>query len=208
VDELTLSAPSTSATETLSRPRARLVKTHEFSVAYPDGTTGSCSYERLGPAYHRFDFRYFDGKRLPRQYWTLPLMNCQETIEEAGRARAEDAFKEAIEVERKDYFARATEPTDGSRKANPKKFRLSAKQAKEMGGKYALCIFVGSTLLPVTRRFDTLQEANARWIEKGNPALFVACCNRLDRCWGIPRYSPLYKEHPQLKEVKQPCLSS
>ena len=78
--------------------------------------------------------------------------------------------------------------TDGSRKANPAKFRMTAGKAKELGGRYALARQIGRRLLRVSDTFATLGEVNAAWLEKGNPALFVACCNRLDRCWEIPRY--------------------
>lgn len=196
-------AAAATAAATWSRPRTRLLKTHECGVTYPDGGDGRCTYERLGPRWHLFCFRYADGTPFPRQYWAHELMNCVETIEQAAQAQADSAFAEAIEKERLSYFARATEPSDGSRKKDPKKYRLPAGKAKKQGGMYALCLNVGSGLFPLSRTFKTLKEANAAWAETGDPKLFVACCNRLDRCWEIPRFNPLYKEHPELKQIQK-----
>lgn len=195
--ELT-SPPTTQATATVGPdahttrlPRIRLIRDHRCSVAFPDGTEGTCLYERLGPAYHRFDYRYADGSHLPRQYWTHPLLNDYETIEEATRARAEDAFMEGIEVERKDYFARASEPTSGARKTDPTKFQMSAKRAKELGGKYALCTHVGRRLVPVSVIVDTFAHAKRIWMDCQQPEFLICACNRLDRCWELLKLNPL-----------------
>lgn len=104
-------------------------------------------------------------------------------------------YKEAIYQERKDYFQRATEPADGSRKRCPEKYRMKPAEAKAQAGKYAVCERLGESLYPVSPLFDTIERANAVWREKGDLILMVACCNRLDRRWELPRYNPLYAEH-------------
>jgi hypothetical protein len=172
-----------------------LLKSHECIVTFPDGTSGTCHYERLGPAYHRFDYRYGDGASLPRQWWTKPLLNTTASLEEAAQARGEAAFLEGIENERRDRFARVSEPTDGSRKKRPELYRMDAKTAKAQGGKYALCQPLGDHLIAASRLFDKIGEANEAWGQAGNHALVVACCNRLDRCWEVPKYNPLHREH-------------
>jgi hypothetical protein len=180
----------------VTAPRGNsLVKQHECAVTFPDGSRGTCCYERLGPAYHRFDYRYGDGAPLPRQWWTKPLSNTIASIEAAAQARADAAFTAAIESERRDRFARVSEPTDGSRKKRPELYRMDAKTAKAQGGKYALCQPLGNHLLATSRLFDKIGEANDAWKQAGNPALVVACCNRLDRRWEVPKYNPLHQEH-------------
>ncbi len=43
------------------RSPGKLVKTLEGTCTFPDGTDGTWAYERLGPACHRYDYRYGDG---------------------------------------------------------------------------------------------------------------------------------------------------
>jgi len=179
--------------------RSRLFKSHHFPVEYPDGSTGECRYTRLGLRSHQFRFVYPDGKELPsRQYVGTLLVGGAPAVEEAGRDRVERAFKEAIAHERIFYFARVSLPSDGSRYLNPERYRLRAGKAKRLGGKYALCVLIGCHLVQHSRPFETLEEANAAWGEGNRNDLYVACCNRLDRRWELPRYNPLYKDgHPR-----------
>lgn len=180
--------------------RSRLFKSHHFPVEYPDGSTGECRYTRLGLRSHQFRFVYQDGKELPsRQYVGTVLVGGAPAVEAAGRERVERAFKEAILHERIFYFARVSLPSDGSRYLNPERYRMKAGKAKTLGGKYALCVPVGRHLVQHSRPFETLEQANAAWQERGGKSdLYVACCNRLDRRWELPRYNPLYKDgHPR-----------
>jgi hypothetical protein len=207
---------------TASRPvgRGQIHRSHRFTVTYPDGQTGTCSYERKGPAWHVFRYVYtFGGKEdaLPHLHHTHPLASAAgdgaaqvaaiAVIEAKGQVLAERSFKEAIERERQNYFARASEPTDGSREKDPSKYRMSAKRAKELGGKYALCYRSPQTghLIPLAGpTYEKIEEANDAWREMRahrrarDPEMtqtVVGCCNRLDRCWELPRFNPLYKEH-------------
>jgi hypothetical protein len=180
--------------------RTRLIKSHECSVSFPDGREGTCSYTRGGPAWHIFRFTYqdqFGSTSLPVRYCLERMENSQRSIEEKAREQAEVAFRDAIVRERRDYFCRATE--NRSRKARPEKFQMSARRAKHIAGKYALCLQVGERLLAVSLLFDSLEAANTAWKEKkeevGDKQLLVACGNRLDRCWELPRFSPLYKDY-------------
>ncbi len=185
--------------------RGRLLKTHACSVSFPDGTDGTATYERLGPAYHRFDFRYGDGSAMPRQHLTRPLGNRPADIEAKARELAGVCFREAIEVERRDYFARATEPADGSRKKDPSKYRMPAGRAKEIGGKYALCLPFpsGRRYVRLSPALDCFEEAAALWRQRRDGRCVVACANRLDRCWELPKYNPLLTEgHPRREDAR------
>jgi hypothetical protein len=204
--------------------RAQIIRSHRFAVTYPDGRTGTCSYERKAPAWHVFRYTYDmnrgDGEdgtattALPHVHWSQTLSSAGgdnaakvAAIEAKGQELAERSFKEAVERERQNYFARASEPTDGSRKKDPSKYRMSAKRAKELGGKYALCHLSPQTghLIPLAGpTYEKIEEANDAWREMRahrrarDPEItqtVVGCCNRLDRCWELPRYNPLYKEH-------------
>ena len=179
---------------TVTAPRSRLFKSHHFPVEYPDGSTGECRYTRLGLRSHQFRFVYQDGKELPRQYVSTFLNGGAPAVEAAGRERVERAFKEAIEHERVFYFARVSLPSDGSRHLDPARYRMTAGKAKSLGGKYALCVRIGRHLVQHSRTFETLEEANDAWQTCGSSRndRYVACCNRLDRRWELPRYNPLY----------------
>jgi hypothetical protein len=181
----------------------RLIKTHRFKVSFPDGTEGECSYERLGPAYHRFDYCYFDGAALPRQYVTRPIINTTEEIEKKGRELALDCFTEAIHVEQKDYFKRISPPTSGTRVPRKERFSMTAKKAKEFSGKYAICVHVGKKLVPISSAlYDSQATANHAWKALGQTQWVVACLNRMDRCWETCKYNPLHAEgHPRKVEV-------
>lgn len=85
--------------------RSRLLKRHEFRIIYPDGMEGTCQYERFGPTYHSFHFRYGTGNLgqstpLPRQFLDQTLGNTPQAIEAAGRETAQAAFASAIRRER------------------------------------------------------------------------------------------------------------
>jgi hypothetical protein len=185
--------PAVTPPDAPPKKRGALLKAHRFGVSYPDGTEGTCAYERFGPAYHLFCHSYGDGSPLPRQYHTRQLGNRPEDVEAKGRELAAAAFSEAVERERKDRFARVTPPTDGSRKPDTSLFRLSPADAKRHGGRYALCLPMPSgRLVRSSATFATLAEANHAWEEVGDRRLVVACCSRLDRRWLAPKYNPLY----------------
>jgi hypothetical protein len=63
-------APQASFTLPLSggggNRRGILLKTHTFSLTFPDGQPGTCRYEREGPAWHLFYYTYVDGTSMPR----------------------------------------------------------------------------------------------------------------------------------------------
>lgn len=189
-----------SEAQTVARTGSRLLKEHRFTVTLPDETKSPCRYERLGSQYHRFEYVYQDGSTLPRQNLFERLANDRSIIEAKGQELAEQCFRDAVEYERRDYFARASEPSDGSRKKQPEKYRLNAKTAKELGGYYAVCLRAPGHLFPIGRAYPLLQQANAAWCEMNKPDTVVACCNRLDRCWEVPKYNPLYA-YNTLREI-------
>lgn len=176
------------------RDNSSLRKSHRFDVAFPDGKSGACRYERGGPRWHLFHYTDADGAHMPRQTVSERLGNDVGSIEQKGVELASACYREAIRVERDHYFRRATEPSDGSRKKRPERYRMKAAKAKELAGKYALCTRSLSALLVVGPHYDDIEAANAAWREKADTRLLVACCNRLDRCWEVPRYNTLYAE--------------
>gem|GEM_PF-6809294 len=183
-----------SETQAAARTGSRLLKEHCFQVTLPDGTEAQCRYERLGSQYHRFEYTYEDGSTLPRQNIFERLANERSVIEAKGQELAEQCFRDAIEYERRDYFARASEPSDGSRKKRPECYRMKAKTAKELGGYYCVCQVYGASLLPRSVAYSSLEQANAAWKEMNKPDTVVACCNRLDRLWEVPKYNPQYAD--------------
>lgn len=176
----------------------RLLKECSFTVSFPDGQIGTCAYERLGPVCHRFRYRCHDGDAMPRQYFLRPLQNTMDAIAAKGQELADSCYREAIERERREYFCRASEPSDGSRKKRPERYQMRSDRAKELAGRYALCRRLGDSLLPVSESFAELEAVNAAWRERGDQSLVVACCCRLDRCWELLKYNPLVAEgHPR-----------
>ena len=171
-----------------------LSKEHCFTVTLPDGTQSPCRYDRLASQYHRFSYAYHDGSSLPRQNVFERLANDVKSIEAKGQELASACFRDAIEQERREYFARASEPSDGSRKKRPEKYRMSVKTAKRLGGYYTLCHQTQRGLMPFGMAYATLERANAAFMETDRLNVVVACCNRLDRCWEQPRFNPQRKE--------------
>jgi len=174
--------------------RSRLVKSHSCPVAFPDGQEGTCAYTRGGPAWHQFRFTHGTGNAatlLPVLHLTERVGNDPASIEEAARRLASVAYTAAIRSERADYFQRASE--GGGRKRRSERCQMKTERAKQLAGRYALCRAMGGErLLPVSATFESLDAVNEAWREKGDRNLVVACCNRLDRCWEMPRYNPLY----------------
>ncbi|MES2459246.1 MAG: hypothetical protein V4671_01595 [Armatimonadota bacterium] len=176
--------------------RAKLLKSHSCSVVFPDGRAGCCHYVRGGPAWHIFRYEYEDKATLPTQHTALRLQNDVASIEHAARTGATLAYGDAVLRERREYFQRASET--GGRRRHPERFQMKALRAKALSGKYAVCQHIGSPtrqrLLPVGKMHDRLEDANREWqAEHGaSPLLVVACCNRLDRCWEVPRFNPLH----------------
>lgn len=190
---------SPQASFSLPEPNGRtgqtlLIKGHTFAVSFPDRQTGTCRYERGGPRWHLFHFTYHDGAAMPRQCCSTALANDLASIEEKGNEFAAACYLEAIRVERDDTFRRASEPSDGSRKKHPERYRMKAAKAKELAGKYALGTRSLNVLLVVGSHYDDIEAANAAWREKADARLVVACCNRLDRCWDLPKYNTLYAD--------------
>jgi hypothetical protein len=175
-------------------PHSRLIKEYTFAVTYPDGVEGSCRYERGGPTWHLYHFLYRNGAPLPRQTVTSRLGNDIASIEAKGRERVAACYQEAIRRERETYFQRASEPSDGSRKKRPDRYCMKADKAKELSGLYAVCRVTRERLWVEGTMYRDLEKANAEWRERGDIRLVVACCNRLDRCWEVMRFNPLYAE--------------
>jgi len=201
--------------EPVPQPVSRMVRTHRFAVTYPDAQHGTCEYERLGPAWHRFRFTYgtqpadiahaATNDRLPVQNSLERLTGGIMEVEIRGQELAARSYEAAIEQERRDRFARASapfwawspSPKGGVQLRNNAPPQLSVRRAKTLGGRYALCLTLsGGALLPAQNvTYATLAEANAAWRDKKDHHQVVACCCRWNRRWELPRFNPLYKEH-------------
>jgi len=168
------------------RDRGPLLKAPSCPAAFPDGSRGECRYTRYGPRWHRFDYARPDGP-LPHRYCSEPLANDAASIEAKAAELAVLSFREAIETERKDRFARAT-PQYGT-KPDPSLYVASPAEAKKLGGRYALCLALPSgRLIRSSAVFATLEEANAAYGEVGDRRLLVCCFHRLNRRWERPKY--------------------
>jgi hypothetical protein len=131
---------------------------------------------------------------MPRQTYAERLGNDAGSIEQKGVEMASACYLDAIRIERNDYFRRASEPSDGSRKKRPDRYRMKPAKAKELAGKYGLGTRSLNALIVVGPYYDDIEAANAAWREKADTRFMVACCNRLDRCWELPKYNTLYAE--------------
>ena len=185
---------------TTSRDSGPLQKSHTFTVLFPDGKSGTCRYERKGPRDHRFYYTYWDGTSLPYQTYWERLGNDTLALEQKGGELSVRCYQEAIRREREHYFRRASEPLDGSRKRNPERYAMKVERAKEFAGWYAVCQRLNRQFLPTGKLYEDIEKANAAWREQGNICLVVACCNRLDRCWELPKYNTLYAEFDPREE--------
>ena len=188
------SLPSPTGIPTGTRSPKGLLNRHSCVVTFPDKTSGTCLYTRVGPAWHTFQYERTgsDGQihRLPAVYENKRIANTVAAIEEIARRLASDAFWSGVLRERKEYFQRAS---DGmGRKAKPERFQMKAARAKELSGKYALCRKVGKSRIPVNDYYTDLKEAVSAWEERQDKTLVIACCNRLDRCWEEPQFNPLH----------------
>lgn len=196
-NDLTLSPPPEHTTPA-TRARKPLLKALDCTVEYLDGEGGQCHYDRLGPAYHSFTFTRGEEKRPLSHLWSIErIANVPEAIATKCQDLAQAAFWRAVEQERKDWFARATLKADSSRTVDPRSFRMNTFRARSLGGKYSLCVPVGTALVPASPTYDTLREACNAW-ENNHRHLVVGCCSRLDRNWQLPRLNPLVKQgHPR-----------
>lgn len=170
-----------------------LLKDHTCNVRYLDGRAGQCRYERLGPSWHVFHYVY-EELSIGRIYHGHPLINTPESIEAKAQELTETAYREAIDYERRNYFQRASEPKDGSRKRQPHLYRMKAADAKNLAGRYALCRRSGTMLFVLGPAYESLEAVNNIWRELKDKTVVVGCCNRLDRCFQLPRFNTLYAE--------------
>ena len=172
---------------------------HDCAVTFPDGTSGTCHYTRQGPSWHIMRFRHDCGE-LPLTYHSEPLGRDADSIEAMCQEKAAVAFGYGIKQEQKDA-KRAQPPWTGygKRKADPATFQLSHERSVALGGKYALCLKLcpSGKLLAVSETFETLDEANAAWRERGDTDLIVALAVRWSRRWTVPRFNSLYAERPR-----------
>ncbi|WP_309707555.1 hypothetical protein [Armatimonas sp.] len=169
---------------------------HECAVTYSDGTEGTCRYTRQGPTWHIFRLRHDCGE-LPLAYHGDTFGRDAASIKAMCQEKAAVAFGYAIHQEQKE--AKRIQPPwngYGKRKADPKLFHLSHERAIALAGKYALCLKLcpSGKLIAVSGTFETLDEANTAWHERGDADLIVALAVRWARRWTIPRFNPLYAE--------------
>jgi hypothetical protein len=167
------------------------------AVTFPDGREGKCTYDRRAANWHLFRYQYCDDVWMPYVNWGFRLEGGEEEIRAKAQELAAEAYRLAILREKKDYFQRASEPSDGSRKRDPTKYQLSSAAAKANAGYYAVCkpLSRGGAYILSPVLYKDIESANQEWRERHDTRLHVLCCNRLDRCWELPRYNTLYAEH-------------
>ena len=176
----------------------RLIKSHSCCVTFPDGVNGTCRYTRCGPNWHQFHYQH-EGRKgiaptpsssLPMHHFTSRMENTVEAIAAKAQELAEEVYRSAIHAEWKDYFRRALPPNH--RSVDSVACQMTTKRAKEISGKYALCLRLGAKLVPSSEPFETIEEANAAWKVRSDPRFLVACACRWSRRWELPRFNPLY----------------
>ncbi len=208
-----------------SSGRTRLIKSHECCVTYPDGTSGTCRYTRGGPTWHVFEFTHDEANQLkqlvygrpislPRRNVTERMTNTLAAIEAKATEMAHVAYADAVCRERDERFKRATPPSGHNRyvpqsqstkqssgeTATAPLPQMSVKRAKELAGKYALCLRLGdgerSRFLPsLNSVYNSIDEANDAWRQHEHRARrFVACACRYSRQWELPLYNPLHAD--------------
>lgn len=215
-------------------PARGLFHSHACTVQFVDGKVGNCTYERKGPTWHVFHY-FYPGQwtrsgqpaELAMQVWQKRMDNDRMEVECLAQTLSADAFAHAVASEQQHYFARASPDLNGNppRQADKSRFTTDAKTAKEWAGKYALCWtglpalrFIGNASATLGRDlFNSVEAANNLWRTGEFPDAFgtianahdhrlvVACFNRLDRCWELPFFNPLYTEH-DLRETYFPYL--
>lgn len=141
-----------------------------------------------------------DCGELPLAYHMDTLGRDATSIEAMCQEKATVAFGYAIWQEQKD--AKRVQPPwtgYGKRKADPNTFQLSPERAVALAGKYALCLKLcpSGRLIAVSGTFETLDEANEAWRERGDSDLIVAIAVRWARRWTAPRFNTLNIEHPR-----------
>ncbi|WP_395137789.1 hypothetical protein [Armatimonas sp.] len=175
------------------------IRWYDCSVTFPDGTEGTCHYTRQGPKWHILRYEH-GGATLPYAYHMDELGRDAASIEALTQEKAAVAFAYAICQEQKE--AKRIQPPwtgYGKRKADPKTYQLSHERAIALAGKYALCLKLcpSGKLITVSGTFETLEEANTAWHERSDTDLIVALAVRWARRWTIPRFNPLYAQHPR-----------
>ncbi|WP_394793111.1 hypothetical protein [Armatimonas sp.] len=159
---------------------------HDCTILYPDGTSGTCHYTRQGPKWHIFRYQY-GGDQLPYAYHMDELGRDATSIEALAQEKAAVAFEYAICEEQR--LAKRIQPPQG-RKGDPAKYQIPIKRLKLVAGKYALCAPLADKLLPAAfGLYDTLEQANTAWQERGNPTLVIAIACRWTRRWERLRFN-------------------
>jgi hypothetical protein len=177
------------------RGAADLIKSLSGCVRYPDGEQGGFDYCRLGPACHRFDYRWKDGTTMPRQFVTRPLPEATAAgIAKTAQDLAFKAFWEAVGRERRERFARVSLAPGESTALLKFRWRLCACEARTNGGRYAICLRIGSHWVRLSTVYDTIEEAADRWRDRVNDGAVICCLHRRNRRWERPKFDPLRAE--------------
>jgi len=131
------------------------------------------------------------------------LENTTVAIALKAQELADKAYEAGIRAEQKDWFRRAVAPP--GQRVDPAQCQMSVKRAKEIGGKYALCVRLGEKQIPSRDLFETIEGANTAWRERADRSLTVGCACRYSRRWEMPRFNPLYAETAPEGEIAPPA---
>lgn len=185
------------------RSPTQLIDRATIRVCLPDRVPARCKYERHGPAYHTFEYEDKPRGYIARASYSSRIEGLYK-IRDLAQNMTEDAYREAIRMERDSYFRRASED-DSYRKRRPEMAQTKVETAKALSGRYAICLLDGEKVVapPGAPTYDTIEEANDVWTRRDTifepqciEHLVVACFNRLDRCWEVPIFNPIYAFHP------------
>lgn len=177
------------------------VPLHCRTVTLPDGTPVQCDYRRNSSRWHELIYR-LEGVHLAK-FWSKEnvgrgLGPVVSLMDRAGK----ECFERLVKGERK-RFNKASLPPFHT--ADPATYQMTAAQAKERGGLYALCEprkegQRSTTYYPIIALSDSLTEAVEAWQRVENKSLVICGCHRVKRCWLPLRWNPLHARDDYPKE--------
>ena len=186
-------AATTAGASVTKKSKTGLIEEAFVTVCYPDATPGRVHMLRsAGGAYWAEWYHGPKEKRLCRQSMQVKDPKSLVSLCETAQEYAPHSYRLGMELEKKEYFLRASETPSSPRKKRPELYQITPAQSKELAGKYAICTYSG---LRIHGPYDTIEKANEVWLALSDGSrMAVMCCNRLDRCWQCPTLNPLYSD--------------
>jgi len=206
--------PSTGAVQPVAdkpaRPgRKQIIKTYTIQVRLPDGVAAECTYQREGPAFHKFTFSVARARpkqigHLGREFYSNKIEAGYPALEAIAQELAASSYNHALYAEQRDWFLRASENPNSSvrpLRLDKDAVKCTVAEAKARAGQYALVARLESQIGEVGQTevmgpWPTLDEANAAWRRELYMApdtnLVVACFCRVRRRYELLMFNPAY----------------